>query len=66
METVRRYLDAIEEINRAERAIDRSGSSPKGSARLYRAGKAAEAAWMALAPNLRDTMSPPPARGIQS
>jgi hypothetical protein len=61
-----KYLDAIEEINRAERALDRSGSRPDRILRLNRAREAAEAAWKALAPDIRDKMSPPPARGIDS
>ena len=50
------YLEAIDEINNAERALRGAADSP----RLRRAHRAAEAAWGAIAPELRQKLTPPP------
>jgi hypothetical protein len=56
MEEIVAYLEAIDEINKAERAL----RGATDSARLRRAHRAAEAAWTAIAPQLRRKLSPPP------
>ena len=56
MEEIVAYLEAIDEINKAERALRGATVSP----RLRRAHRAAEAAWIAIAPELRRKLSPPP------
>ena len=56
------YLEAINEINMAERAVDRQGSNADALLRLSQAYDAAEAAWEDLAPQIQYWMSPPPER----
>jgi hypothetical protein len=52
MKELVKYLEAIEEINQAERARDR--------VQIGRACEAAKLAWDAISPDLQNRMSPPP------
>ena len=56
------YLEAINEINMAERAVDRQGPNADALLRLSQAYDAAEAAWEDLTPHIQYWMSPPPER----
>ena len=55
------YLEAIEEINRAERRLAKKKDAA-GLAMLESALDAAKAAWLLMPPNLRSRMAPPPER----
>lgn len=59
MEWVHIYLDAIEEINRAERRLARFHDA-KGLTRLQCALDAAHAAWLNIPSTSRDELEPPP------
>jgi len=60
MEDAVSYLNAIDEINRAERQIRMRGANGSRLARLTAAYAAAEAAWASVEPSRRALMAPPP------
>ena len=62
MQTTIAYLEAINEINMAERAVDGQGAKADALLRLSQAYDAAEAAWEDLTPQIQYWMSPPPQR----
>ncbi len=53
------YLGAIEEVNRAERRMERSNDA-KSKRQLQSATDAAIAAWRSMPPELRNKLEPPP------
>ncbi len=59
MERARLYLEAIEEINRAERRLDRF-VDVKGLSRRQSAVDAARAAWSRLPAEWQAKLEPPP------
>jgi len=59
MERVHLYLDAIEEINRAERRLDRFADA-EGLTRRQSAVDAARAAWLGLPAEWQVKLEPPP------
>jgi hypothetical protein len=60
MEQVRLYLDAIEEINRIERALARRKDGVDRSAALDSAIDAARAAWLNVPAVWQAKLEPPP------
>jgi hypothetical protein len=62
MQATLAYLEAINEISMAERAVERQDAKADALLRLSQAYVAAEAAWEDLTPQIRYWMSPPPER----
>jgi hypothetical protein len=62
METVTKYLEAIDEINKADRQLRRQVGASRNTQRLQNAYDAAEAAWRQIPPELKRRLSPPPDR----
>lgn len=61
MDWIVAYLEAIEEINRAERRLSKQRDA-KGLALLESALDAAKAAWLLIPTELRRRLEPPPVR----
>jgi hypothetical protein len=62
MQATLAYLEAINEIGMAERAVERQDAKADALLRLRQAYVAAEAAWEDLTPQIQYWMSPPPER----